>query len=113
VDLVLSRIVKHAVLVRVDNQAAGADLLRAGQISAYAAPRPALLALSAQLTGSHVIQGGFATISYAGFVPKGNAGHLAYVTEFLEDAKVSGLVRQFIEHNSLRGLNVVPPAKPN
>jgi polar amino acid transport system substrate-binding protein len=113
VDLVLSRLLKHAVLVRVDNQAAGADLLRAGQISAYAAPRPALLALSAQLTGSHVIQEGFATISFAGFVPKGHAEHLSYVAEFLEDAKVSGLLKQFIEHNRLRGLNVAPPAKPN
>jgi polar amino acid transport system substrate-binding protein len=113
VDLVLSRILKHAELVRVENQAAGADLLRAGQISAYAAPRPVLLALSAELPGSHVIEDAFADISFAAFVPKGNFPRLAYVTEFLEEAKSSGLIQQFIEQNGLRGLTVAPPAKPN
>jgi hypothetical protein len=38
---------------------------------------------------------------------------LAYVTEFLEEAKSSGLIKQFIEQNGLRGLTVAPPAKPN
>lgn len=113
VDLVLSRILKQATLVRVDNQAAGADLLRTGQASAYAAPRPALLELSAQLPGSHVIDGAFATISFAAFVPKGDAAHLAYVSEFLEDAKSSGLVRQIIDQNGLHGLTVAPLAKSN
>ena len=113
VDLVLSRILKQATLVRVDNQAAGADLLRTGQASAYAAPRPVLLALSARLPSSRVIEDAFTTISFAAFVPKGNAGHLAYVSEFLEEAKSSGLVKQFIERNGLHGLNVVPMAKPN
>jgi polar amino acid transport system substrate-binding protein len=113
VDLVLSRILKQATLVRVDNQSAGADLLRTGQTSAYAAPRPVLLALSTQLPGSHVIEDAFAAISFAAFVPKGNAAHLAYVSEFLEEAKSSGLVKQFIDQNGLHGLKVAPPTKPN
>ena len=112
VDLTLSRLLKRATLVRVDNQAAGAALLRAGQISAYAAPRPVLLAMSAQLPGSHVLAEAFATISFAGFVPKGHADHLAYVSEFLEDAKASGLVQQFIDRSGMRGFKVVP-SKPN
>jgi polar amino acid transport system substrate-binding protein len=112
VDLVLSRLLKQATLVRVDNQAAGAELLRTGQTSAYAAPRPVLLALSVQLPGTHVIEDAFANISFAAFVPKGNAAHLAYVSEFLEEAKSSGLVKQFIDQNGLRGLKVAPPAKP-
>jgi polar amino acid transport system substrate-binding protein len=113
VDLALSRILKHAVLVRVDNQAAGAELLRTGQTSAYAAPRPVLLALSAELPHTRVIEEGFATTFFAAFVPKGNAAHLAYAAEFLEEAKSSGLVKQFIDQNGLRGLKVAPPAKPN
>jgi polar amino acid transport system substrate-binding protein len=112
VDLALTRLLKQATLVRVENQAAGADLLRAGQISAYAAPRPVLLALSAQLPGSHVIEQSFARISFAAFIPKGHAGHLAYVSEFLEEAKVSGLVHRFVERYGLRGFKVAP-SKPN
>lgn len=112
VDLALTRLLKQATLVRVDNQAAGADLLRAGQVSAYAAPRPVLLAMSDELPGSHVMEESFARISFAGFVPKGHAGHLAYVSEFLEQAKASGLVQQSIAHYGLRGFKVAP-SKPN
>jgi polar amino acid transport system substrate-binding protein len=113
VDLRLTRIVKQAELVRVDNQAAGADLLRAGRVHAYAAPRPALLGMSAHLSGSHVLEDSFATIFFAAFVPKGHDGNLAYVGEFLEEAKASGLIKSFIERAGLRGMKVALPAKSN
>jgi polar amino acid transport system substrate-binding protein len=113
VDLRLTRIVKQAQLVRVENQAAGADLLRTGQTNAYAAPRPALLGMSAHLAGSHVLEDSFATISFAAFVPKGHDGRLAYVGEFLEEAKASGLIKKFIDRAGLRGIKVAPPAKSN
>jgi len=113
VDLRLTRIVKQAELVRVDNQAAGADLLRTGRTHAYAAPRPALLGMSAHLSGSHVLEDSFATISFAAFVPKGHDANLAYVGEFLEEAKASGLIKSFIERAGLRGMKVAPPAKSN
>jgi len=102
-----------AELIRVDNQAAGADLLRAGQTHAYAAPRPALLGMSARLPGSRVLDDSFATISFAGFVPKGHEQHLAYVSEFLEEAKASQLIKTFIERANLRGMRAAPPAKSN
>jgi polar amino acid transport system substrate-binding protein len=111
VDLRLTRIVKKAELVRVDNQAAGADLLRTGQAHAYAAPRPALTGMSSRLPGSHVLEDSFATISFAGFAPKGQDLHLAYVGEFLEEAKASGLIKTLIEQAGLRGMKVAPPAR--
>jgi polar amino acid transport system substrate-binding protein len=113
VDLRLTRIVKQAELVRVDNQAAGADLLRTGRINAYAAPRPALLGMSTHLSGTHVLEDSFATISFAAFVPKGHDGNLAYVGEFLEEAKASGLIKSFIERAGLRGMKIARPAKSN
>ena len=112
VDLVLTRLLKQATLVRVDNQAAGAASLKVGQISAYAAPRPVLLAMSVELPGSHVIEESLASISFAAFIPKGHAGRAAYVSEFLEEAKASGLVQQSIARYGLRGFKVAPP-KPN
>src|SRR5262249_19746725 len=99
--------------VRVDNQAAGADLLRTGRTHAYAAPRPALLGMSARLSGSHVLEDSFATISFAALVPKGHSDRLAYVGEFLEDAKASGLIRSFIERAGLHGMKVAAPVKSN
>jgi polar amino acid transport system substrate-binding protein len=103
----------RAVTQRVENQAAGADLLRTGQTSVYAAPRPVLLALSDQLPSTHVIGDAFTSISFAAFVPKGNNARLAYVSDFLEEAKASGLIKQFIDQNGLRGLKVAPMTKPN
>jgi polar amino acid transport system substrate-binding protein len=111
VDLSLSRILKQAKLVRADSQAAGIDLLRNGQVDAYAAPRPALLALSAQVPGSRVLSGAFAMTSWAAFVPKNHDARLAYVTSFVEKAKADGMVAQFIEREGLRGIEVTPPAK--
>ena len=111
VDLRLTRIVTKAQLVRVDNQVAGADLLRTAQTDAYAAPRPALIGMSAQVSGSRVLEDSFATISFAAFVPKEHDQHLAYVGEFLEESKASGLIKTFIERAGLRGMKVAPPAK--
>lgn len=111
VDLSLSRILKQATLVRAESQAAGIDLLRTGQVNAYAAPRPALLVLSAQVPGSRVLPDAFATTSWAAFVPKGHDERLAYVTAFVEEAKRSGMVAQFIDREGLRGIQVTPTAK--
>jgi polar amino acid transport system substrate-binding protein len=111
VDLRLTRIVKNAELVRVDSQAAGADLLRMGQTQAYAAPRPALIGMSSQMPGSQVLDDTFATISFAGCVPKGQEMRLSYIAQFLEEAKASGLIKQLIEHEGLRGMKVAPLEK--
>ncbi len=111
VDLSLSRILKQAKLVRAESQAAGIDLLRAGKVNAYAAPRSALLALSAQVPGSRVLADAFATTSWAAFVPKGHGDRLAYVTAFVEEAKANGMLAQFIAREGLRGIEVTPPAK--
>ncbi len=111
VDLRLSRMLRRAELVRADSQAAGVALLRSGQVNAYAAPRSSLLALSDDLPGTRVLDDGFAAIAWAGFVPKGHAGHLAFVSAFVESSKASGLVLQFIAREKLRGIKVAPPAK--
>ena len=68
-----------------------------------------LLAEAAQLPGSRVLADGFAVISFAALVPKGQAGRLAYVSEFVEEAKASGLVKRAIEVAGLRGVEVAPP----
>jgi len=46
-------------------------------------------------------------------VAKGQAGRLAYVTEFIEEAKASGLVQQAIERGGAGGYQAVLPGNPN
>lgn len=112
-DVVLSRVLKRAELVRADSIPAVSELLRAGRADARAAPRGLLLEQSAQLPGSRVLEDRFGVLLYAILVPKGHAGRLAYVSEFIEEAKASGLVQQTIERAGLRGYQVSPPENPS
>jgi polar amino acid transport system substrate-binding protein len=88
------------------------DALRAGDVNAFAASRPGLLQRSAQLPGSRVLEDRFHTVFVAMMVPKGQAGRLAYISDFIEEAKASGLVQQAIERAGLRGAQVAPPGHP-
>ena len=112
-DLRLTKILKHAELVRIDSIAAAIEMVHAGKIDAYAAPRVVLLALSDKAPGSRVLDDGFANIVWVGMVPKGKAGHLAYVSDFLEEAKATGLVKQTVDQAKLRGLQVLSSGKGN
>ena len=112
-ELYLSRILKHAKLVRTDSIPAAVDLLRTGHGDAYAGPRPVALTEAARVPGSRVLEDGFKVISWSGVVPKGHAGRLAYVSEFIEEAKASGLVKQTIERFGLRGVQVAPARNPS
>jgi polar amino acid transport system substrate-binding protein len=108
-DLELTRALKRAELVRTDSIAAAVELLRTGGVNAIALNRPSLIAQSATLPGSRVLSDGFAHIYSGVAVPKGHDGRLAYINEFIEDAKVSGLVNRMIETLAMQGVRVAPP----
>jgi polar amino acid transport system substrate-binding protein len=108
-DLRLTGALKRAELVRTDSIAAAVELLRTGGVDAVALNRPSLIAQSATLPGSRVLSDGFADIYSAVAVPKGHDGRLAYINEFIEDAKVSGLVDRMIEALALQGVRAAPP----
>ncbi len=104
-------VLKHAQLVYADTIPAALDMVRTGRADAQAAPRPLLLAEVAQPPGFRVLEGQLGFFSYAALVPKGHADRLAYVSEFIEDAKASGLVKQIIERYGLQGVEVSPAQK--
>jgi polar amino acid transport system substrate-binding protein len=112
-EIVLSRSLKRAELRGVDTISAGFDLLRAANAEILAAPRPALLQFSARLPGSRVLEDRFHAAFGAIAVPKGQTGRLAYITEFIEEAKASGLVQRAIEHAGMRGVQTAPPGSPS
>jgi polar amino acid transport system substrate-binding protein len=111
-EIVLTRSLKRAELRGFDTIGAGFDLLRAGNADVLAAPRPALLQFSAQLPGSRVLADRFHTAFGAMAVPKSQIGRLSYISEFVEEAKATGLVRRAIEHASVRGVQVAPAGNP-
>ncbi|MGH8634186.1 MAG: transporter substrate-binding domain-containing protein [Burkholderiales bacterium] len=107
-DIVLSRMLKRAELRRVETVGAGFDLLRAGDVDVLATPRPTALLFSARLPGSRVLEDRFHS-TFAGMaVPKGQSARLAYISDFIEEAKGSGLVQRAIERAGVRGVQVAP-----
>ena len=74
-----------------------------------ASVRTGLLEYSTQLSGSRVLEDRYGERLLALAVPKGKSEWLAYVSEFIEEAKASGLVQRAIDKAGARGLQVALP----
>jgi polar amino acid transport system substrate-binding protein len=110
--LALSPLLKHVKPIGAEIPDAAFDLLRTGQADAFASTRPLLLAYSTKLPGSRVLEDRYGANLVAMAVPKDQAGRLAYFSEFIEEAKASGLVQRAIERAGERGIRVAPPGNP-
>ena len=108
-EIVLSQMLKRAELRGVDTIGAGLELVRAGNADVLAAPRPALLQSSGKLPGSRVLEDRFHAAFAAMAVAKGQAARLAYINDFLEEAKSSRLIQRAIEGASVQGVQALPP----
>jgi polar amino acid transport system substrate-binding protein len=109
--LALSRIAKQAELVSAETPDAAFGLLRSGQVDAWASVRPALMDSSNALSGSRVIVDSYGANFPALVVPKGQSARLAYISEFVETAKASGVVQRAIDRAAQPGYRVAAPAK--
>jgi polar amino acid transport system substrate-binding protein len=112
-DFALSRILKQAEPVWAETPDGTFELLRTGDADVQAGVRSALLEYSTQLPGSRVLEDRYGANSVAMVVPKGQAKRLAYISDFVEEAKASGLVQRAIERAGLRGVLVAPPGNPS
>jgi len=109
--LALNRVLKYAETVGAETPDAAFDLLRTGHADAWASPRFSVSEYSTRLPGSRALQERYGANLVALAVPKSEAGRLAYISEFIEEAKASGLVQRAIERAGLRGYQVVSPGK--
>ena len=101
--LTLSRIFKHAQLLYAATPDPTFEFLRNGQADAFASIRGVLLTYSAKLPGSRVLDEYYGANLLGMVVPGGQSARLAYISEFIEQAKASGLVQQAIERAGLPG----------
>jgi polar amino acid transport system substrate-binding protein len=108
--LALTRIVRRAELVQEESLDAAFELLRAGTVHLFASARQDLEKYVAQLPGSRVLKDRYGASQGAIAIPKGHPGWLAYISEFVEEAKASGLVRQALDRAGQRDAVVAPPA---
>jgi polar amino acid transport system substrate-binding protein len=110
-DLYLSRNLRHAELIRAQGVSAAAALFARDQLDALAGLRPALTAEAAKLPGARVLDGQFTAIQQAIGTRRGNDAGAAFLADFVEEAKASGLVGRLIErHGVIGGLAVAPSA---
>jgi polar amino acid transport system substrate-binding protein len=107
-DLYLTRTLKRAVLMRTDSHQEALELVRNGLADAKASARSVLMPDLPGFPGARVLDDGFADITFSAVVPKGQAARLAYLNEFVEEAKASGLVKRAIESVGIQGVRVTP-----
>ena len=103
VNAVLVKTLKNATVVASPNLAAGAEMLRAGKVDAFAANKANLFELADRLPGSRVLEGRIGADEVAIALPKGREAGLAYVRQYIEDAKSDGLVKAAVQRAGLRG----------
>jgi polar amino acid transport system substrate-binding protein len=79
-----------------------------GKIEAIALSRESLGGLAAKIPGSRVLPDAFLNSTTAVCVPKNQPAALAYASEFIEEAKASGLVRSALDDMGLKSSIVAP-----
>jgi polar amino acid transport system substrate-binding protein len=105
-DLWLERNIKQAKVLRSDSADGPFDQFVAENLEAYAALRPQLLTDVEKLLGSRILPGNFMTVQQAIGTAKPNTAGAKFLSEFVEDAKRSGLVARLIEKHRVKGLSV-------
>jgi polar amino acid transport system substrate-binding protein len=96
----------HIEFAKVD---AAVAAMQERRIEAIALSRESLAGLVGKIPGSRILDDAFLNSSTAVCVPKNKPAALAYVSEFIEEAKASGLVRQALDEMGLN-TSIVAPA---
>jgi polar amino acid transport system substrate-binding protein len=87
---------------------AAAAAMREGRIQAIALSRESLTGLAARIPGSRILDDAFLNSTTAVCIPKGRPAALEYVSEFIEEAKASGMVREALDEMGLKASTVAP-----
>jgi polar amino acid transport system substrate-binding protein len=107
-DAFLSRTIQRATLVRVASIANMLESLNAGRVDAIYATKANMLAESAKMPGSRVLEGRSGGEEAAVAVPKGRQLGVVYARQVVDEAVANGLVKAAIERAGLRGVVVAP-----
>lgn len=109
-DLWLERNIKQATLVRVEGGAGAVAKFRDDSLEVLAGLRPGLLTDVEAFPGARILDGQFTAVQQAIGTQKRNSKGAAFLRDFVEEAKASGLVAKFIAQYKVKGLSVAPAA---
>jgi polar amino acid transport system substrate-binding protein len=102
---------KAAKLILVKTPSELEQMARSGDVDVITQGRGALVRLSASLPGTRVLPGSIYTTQIAIAVAKQKLAALAYVSDFIEEAKISGSVRLAAEKAGLEDVILAPPSR--
>jgi polar amino acid transport system substrate-binding protein len=106
----LDRNIKHATLVRSDTLDSAYEQFARDKLDALAGLRPRLLSDVKKLPGARILDGQFTAVQQAIGTARKNTAAAAYLRDFVEEAKASGLVARLIARHKVVGLSVAPKA---
>jgi polar amino acid transport system substrate-binding protein len=102
---------KRGELLQFDNAEAALKAFDSEKLDAYAGLRPGLIEVQRARPGSRILDGKFTAVQQAVGTVRTNAAGAAFLHDFVEEAKKSGLVARLIERHGVVGrLSVAPPA---
>lgn len=109
-DLWLERNIRHATLIRTDSLDSACDVFVADKLEVLAGLRPRLLNDVRKLPGARILDGQFTAVQQAIGTARANTAAAAWLHDFVEEAKASGLVARLIAQHGVTGLSVGDPA---
>lgn len=100
----LGRLYKNATVVPAASLAAAQQMLRQGQLDAFATNKGILFEMSDQLPGYRVLDGRWGLESLAIAIPKGREAGMPYLRQFAREVQASGRLSAIVATAGLRGL---------
>jgi len=108
-DLFLSRELKHAEIVRAPTSPTVVDVFVAQMLEVAAGVKQQLEADLHRYAGYRLLPGRFMVIQQAMGVPKSRGSEAAsYLTQFVEEMKISGFVAEALNRHRIQGASVAP-----
>ena len=102
-DLYLTRTLQSAELVRAPGLKASFDLFVADKLDVLAGLRPGLMENAASMPGWRILDGRFMAVQQAIGTRRRNKAGDAFLRDFVEEAKTSGLIGRLIERHGVTG----------
>jgi polar amino acid transport system substrate-binding protein len=101
---------KEGELLQFDNAEAALKAFDGEKLDAYAGLRPGLIDLQKARPGARILDGQFTAVQQAVGTARINSAGAAFLRDFVEEAKKSGLVARLIERHKVTGRLSVAPA---
>ena len=109
-DLWLERNIRQATLLRATSLDGSFTLFAEQGLEALAGLRPKLISEVEKMPGARILDGQFMAVQQAIGTARANEAAAAFLRDFVEEAKASGLVARLIAKHGVQGLSVAPAA---